>query len=206
MTPTLHCLTQIDNFATLRTLILVRDPILLGRFPTTLGEPSSAKCRIYQPMLYELMTILPSHISDTEVDGTIDAIAKLVENAGGTVEKKQNLGKIKLAYPIKRQRHGVYAMLYINVSAENMQKLDQNLRLADEVVRHMLIARPAGIPTAPFSMVSYTPPLTAEGRRANERDERAPKTSEKIAEKSPAAEEIAGKLDAILESDIMKGV
>lgn len=158
-------------------------------------------------MLYELMAILPSHISDNEVDGTIDTIAKLVENAGGTVEKKESLGKIKLAYPIKRQRHGVYAMLYIEVSSDSMQKLDQNLRLADEVVRHMLIARPDGIPTTEFKMVSYTPPLTAEGRRANERDERAPKAVEKVAEKAAeASEEISGKLDAILESDIMKSV
>lgn len=157
-------------------------------------------------MLYELMTILPSHISDTEVDGTIDAISKLVENAGGKVEKTQNLGKIKLAYPIKRQRHGVYAMFYIEVSSESMKKLDQNLRLADEVVRHLLIARPEGIPTAPFKMVSYTAPLTPEGRRANEREDRAPKSSEKTAEKSVTTEEIAGKLDAILDSDIMKNV
>lgn len=157
-------------------------------------------------MLYELMTILPSHVSDTEVDGTIDAIAKLVENAGGKVEKTQNLGKIKLAYPIKRQRHGVYALLYVEVSSDNMKKLDQNLRLADEVVRHMLIARPEGIPTAAFKMVSYTPPLTPEGRRSSEREDRAPKSSDKHAEKSVATEEIAGKLDAILDSDIMKNV
>lgn len=158
-------------------------------------------------MLYELMAILPSHISDNEVDGTIDTIAKLVENAGGTVEKKQSLGKIKLAYPIKRQRHGVYAMLYVEVPSDKMQKLDQNLRLADEVVRHMLIARPDGIPTTEFKMVSYTAPLTAEGRRANERDERTPKSSDKVAEKAAGAtEEISEKLDAILESDIMKNV
>ncbi|MEK9156589.1 MAG: 30S ribosomal protein S6 [Patescibacteria group bacterium] len=158
-------------------------------------------------MLYELMAILPSHISDNEIDGTIDILAKLVENAGGKVEKTQNLGKIKLAYPIKRQRHGVYAMLYVEVSSDQMKKLDQNLRLADEVVRHMLIARPEGIPTAEFKMVSYTAPLTAEGRRANERDERAPKPIDKVVEKSAVAtEEISGKLDAILESDIMKGV
>lgn len=157
-------------------------------------------------MLYELMTILPSHISDTEVDGTIDAIAKLVENAGGKVEKTQNLGKIKLAYPIKRQRHGVYAMLYIEVSSDQMKKLDQNLRLADEVVRHLLIARPEGIPTAAFKMVSYVAPLTPEGRRANERDDRPKTSSEKAPEKSATTEEIAGKLDAILDSDIMKNV
>ena len=193
---TLHCLTQIDNFATLCALILVHDPILSGC-------PSGPS----QPMLYELMVILPSHISDNEVDGTIDTLAKLVEHAGGTVEKKQSLGKIKLAYPIKRQRHGVYAMFYVEVPSDKMQKLDQNLRLADEVVRHMLIARPEGIPTFDFKMVSYTAPLTAEGRRANERDERAPKSSDKVAEKSAVVtEEISEKLDAILESDIMKGV
>ncbi len=155
-------------------------------------------------MLYEIMTILPAHISETEVDGTIANIAKIAENAGGNVVSSQNLGKIKMAYAIKRQRHGFYVLFYVELAPEKMQKLDQTLRLAEEVVRHITIARPDGKPEAPFTLVSYTAPLTPEGRRAGEREDRAQK-SEK-AEKSSATEEIAGKLDAILESDAVKNV
>lgn len=163
--------------------------------------------QVIQPMLYELMTILPAHVSDVEVDGTIDTIAKLIERAGGTVEKTQNLGKIKLAYAIKRQRHGVYALFYVEMPSDSLQKLDQYLRLSDEVVRHLVVARPEGIPTAAFKLVSYTPPLTSEGRRATDREDRAQKAGEKSAEKSAATtEEIAGKIDAILDADIMKNV
>lgn len=158
-------------------------------------------------MMYEIMTIIPSHISDTEVDGAIEAVAKLVEKESGKVEKTQNLGKIKLAYPIERQRHGTYVLMYAELAPEAMMKLDQNLRLADEVVRHMIIARPEGIPSAEFKLVSYTNPLTPEGRRSSERDDRATKPAERgTTEKVMSTEEIAGKLDAILESDIMKNV
>ncbi len=158
-------------------------------------------------MMYEIMTIIPSRISDTEIDTAIATIAKLVENAGGKVEKTQNLGKMKLAYPIEHQRHGTYVLVYADIAAEVMPKLDQNLRLTEEVIRHLIIARPNGIPTADFKLVSYTVPLTPEGRRASERDDRPVKpSSEALADKALSTVEIEGKLDAILDSDIMKNI
>ena len=161
-------------------------------------------------MLYEIMTILPSQYADTEVDGVISTITKVLEKAGGKVEKTHSFGKIKMAYPIERQRYGTYIMFYVTAEAAAMKKIDGDLRLTDEVLRHMSIARPEGMPKGEFKLVQYTPPLTPEGRRAGEREERtdrperAPRTQETAGKVT--TEELSNKLDQILDSDIMKNI
>lgn len=163
-------------------------------------------------MLYEIMTILPAQYADTEVDGVTGIISKVLEKAGAKVEKTHSFGKIKMAYPIERQRYGTYIMFYVTAEPEAMKKVDGDLRLTDEVLRHMSIARPEGMPKGEFKLVQYTPPLTPEGRRAGEREERsdrperAPRTQAAEATGKVTTEELANKLDQILDSDIMKNI
>ena len=159
-------------------------------------------------MIYEILAIIPSKFSDTEVDGAAQNIAKLLETGGAKVEKTQNLGKLKLAYPIKHVRFGTYVLFYIEAVEEAVQKIDQTLRLADEVLRHMIVVRPEGIPTFTFRMSAYQQPLTPEGRRAGDREERPARQERATAEpeKRMSTEELNDKLDQILDSDIMKNI
>ena len=159
-------------------------------------------------MIYEILAIVPSKFSDTEVDGAIQNVAATIEAAGGKIEKTQNLGKLKLAYPIDHVRFGTYVLFYLSADPSAMLKIDGNLRLADEVLRHVTVARPEGIPTFTFRVSSYQPPLTAEGRRAGERDERPARQERPAAEgeKRMSTEELNDKLDQILDSDIMKNI
>ena len=53
-------------------------------------------------MMYELMYILPSQYSDSEIEGLQKNVADLVVKIGAKVEQSEVLGKIKLAYPIKK--------------------------------------------------------------------------------------------------------
>ncbi len=162
-------------------------------------------------MLYEIMTILPSQYADTEVEGITEVVTKVLEKAGAKVEKTHSFGKIKMAYPIERQRYGTYILFYVNAEPSALSKIDQDLRLTDEILRHMTIARPDGMPKGEFKLVQYTPPLTTEGRRAGEREERTER-SDKPAKSTAdttgkvTTEELANKLDQILDSDIMKNI
>jgi ribosomal protein S6 len=151
-------------------------------------------------MMYEIMTVLPSRIADSEMDSAIEAVSKLIEQVGGKIAKTNNFGKMKLAYPMNGERYGTYVLFYAEVPETSMKKLDQNFRLADEVVRHMVIARPEGIPSGEYRLVAYTAPLTPEGRRTQSDDRVKPAKSAS----SVSSEDMDQKLDAILESDIVK--
>lgn len=159
-------------------------------------------------MIYEIMSVIPSKFSDSEIDGAVASIEAVFTASGAKVEKTTNLGKIKLAYPIDHMRFGTYVLSYITVDGEKVKKIDQDLRLSEFVLRHMIVARPHGIPASNFRMTSYVAPLTSEGRRAGDREER-PRT-ERAAEGAEKARmstaELNDKLDQILDSDIMKNI
>ncbi|MFZ2681741.1 MAG: 30S ribosomal protein S6 [Patescibacteria group bacterium] len=163
-------------------------------------------------MLYEIMTILPSQYADTEVDGVVATVSAVLEKSGAKVEKSHSFGKIKMAYPIERQRYGTYILFYVQAEPEMLKKLDLDMRLTEEVLRHMVIARPDGMPKGEFKLVQYTPPLTPEGRRAGERDERTDRperTGKPVATEAAGkvtTQELSNKLDQILDSDIMKNI
>ncbi len=155
------------------------------------------------------MSIIPSKYSDSEIAGAVTTIETIFTNSGAKVEKTSNLGKIKLAYPIEHIRFGTYILSFITVDGDKVKKIDQDLKLSEFVLRHMIIARPDGIPTANFKMTSYTPPLTSEGRRSGEREDR-PRTerapSEAAEKPRMSTAELNDKLDQILDSDIMKNI
>lgn len=160
-------------------------------------------------MIYEIMSIIPSKFSDSEIEGAVANIEGLFTAAGAKIEKTTNLGKIKLAYPIDHIRFGTYVLTYITVDGEKVQKIDQDLKLSEFVLRHLIIARPEGIPAATFRMTSYVPPLNAEGRRAGEREERPARTdrpAESVEKARMSTAELNDKLDQILDSDIMKNI
>lgn len=163
-------------------------------------------------MIYEIMSIIPPKFSDSEIEGVVVNIEKMFTTAGAEVKKTTNLGKIKLAYPIDKVRFGTYILTYVEVAGEKVAKIDQDLRLSEDVLRHIIIVRPEGIPATVFKMTSYQPPLNAEGRRAGEREDAPRPRTERpgeaaVAEKAKlTTAELNDKLDQILDSDILKNI
>lgn len=161
-------------------------------------------------MIYEILSIIPAKFSDNEIDAVSERIAKMLEAAGAKIEKTINLGKIKLAYAIDHVRFGTYVLVYIEADAQIVKKIDQDLRLADEVLRHMTVARPDGIPVHTPKPTSYVAPLTSEGRRASDKaDDRPVRPHKAVAAvegEKLSTQELDKKLDEILDSDIMKSI
>ena len=152
-------------------------------------------------MIYEVLYIIPSKFSDTEIDGTVEAVGKIFENNGAQVKQTQNLGKMKFSYPINHVTHGTYVLSYISGEELDMKKVDLDLRLADMVLRHTIVKREHGIPTGQFRLVSYQEPLTPEGKRATSK-----KTIKREAATAPvesmSTEDLDKRLDKILETDL----
>lgn len=162
-------------------------------------------------MIYEILTIIPAKFADTEVDAVAERIAKQLEAAGAKIERTENLGKLKLAYPIDHVRYGTYVLFYVEAAAEAMKKIDQAMRLADEVLRHMIVAHPDGIPAHTPKPTTYVPPLNSEGRRSSEKSDERPamrraEVQATVEEKPLSTKDLDKKLDEILDSDIMKSI
>lgn len=161
-------------------------------------------------MIYEILYIIPARYSDSEIEGIQTSVQGLYTKSEAEVKEERNLGKIKFAYPIKKERFGTYILSYVEADAQRMQKIDLDLRLADQVLRHIIVKCEDGIPKAPFTIGSYIPPITPEGKRASQSASiDAPRSSvkrEMPAEPELSEEEIDKKLDEILENDIVDEV
>lgn len=155
-------------------------------------------------MIYELLYILPSQYSETEIEGANKVVAALLKKAGAKIEKTESLGKIKFAYPIKKVKHGTYILNYFTIEDnENLKKLDTDLKHSEEVLRHIFVKREDGIPTHEVQLNSYQEPLTPEGKRsAKEQPPKLVRKQAPVATEKLSTAELDKKLDEILESDI----
>lgn len=178
-------------------------------------EGFSEKNRDRMSKLYELLYLVPGHIADTEVDEAAKVVEAVVTKAGGNVKSRQNLGKIKLAYPIQQVRAATYMLAYIEMEPAATAILDQSLRLSNLAPRHMLLETTPEAAAKTWQLQSYVPPLNEEGRpvhreragRAGVPAAAAPFVAAPIA--APLAdvapmsvEELDKKLDEILETDL----
>jgi small subunit ribosomal protein S6 len=153
-------------------------------------------------MIYEIMYIIPSKYSDSEIGGIQTKVQDLLKKHDAKIEKELNLGKIKFAYPIKRVTHGTYILLFVEVEGEKIQAIDAALRLEAEVLRHLIVKREEGIPEYDIQLTPYTAPITPEGKRVKRAE--STQTSEAVPEKQVSKEEIEEKLDEMLEDDTLE--
>lgn len=156
---------------------------------------------------YELLYIIPAVMTDAEAETAGTKVTDLIKTAGATVLRAENLGKLKLAYPIKRQKHGFYMLVQFDADGSVISKLENDLRLNENVLRHQVTARPEGAEKRVYKLEAYTSPINEEGfalRRAGgdlKRKTPSTPTSSTPMKKGPelSVEELDKKLDAILE-------
>jgi small subunit ribosomal protein S6 len=165
---------------------------------------------------YELLYIVPTQFADTEIDGLREKFGKTIEQTGAKVTRNESLGKIKLAYPVKKQRHGTYVLVHFEAEPTVIAGLDRTLRLSDEVLRHIIVDLAPGSEKKTYQIASYVAPLSEEARdmRRGPSADGAP-APRKVApaiedtavtpkkdEPVMSMEELDKKLDEILDQDV----
>ena len=165
---------------------------------------------------YELLYIIPAQYADTEIDALCAKIAKMMEGTGAKVTRNESLGKIKLAYTVKQQRHGTYVLVHFEAEPSSIKEMERQLRLADEVLRHIVVERDVRTDRKQYVIASYVAPLSEEARDTRKLmgatapmmaasrvapfvDAAQPVRAE---EASMSMEELDKKLDEILDKDV----
>jgi small subunit ribosomal protein S6 len=171
---------------------------------------------------YELLCIVPTLYTDPEISGIQEEVVKLLTGNGAQILRQENLGKIRLAYPIKSQHHGSYILMHFDADPSVITELNRRLRLMDSLLRHTLLTRAPGALQKKFELFSYVAPLTDEGKKERETVPRrapvkpaprkdvavvTPVVAPVMRETAPMTmEELDQKLDKILEGDIAENI
>jgi small subunit ribosomal protein S6 len=87
---------------------------------------------------YELMVILDPELEERTIAPSLDRFLTVVTKAGGTV-KTEIWGRRRLAYEIKKQVEGIYAIVTIESDPAAVAELDRQLNLNESVLRTKLM-------------------------------------------------------------------
>ena len=87
---------------------------------------------------YESVIIINPNLDEEATKSVITKFSDLI-NTDGKVEKVEELGKKKLAYEVKKNTEGYYAVYYFEASPSLIAELERNYRITDEVIKFMTI-------------------------------------------------------------------
>ena len=88
---------------------------------------------------YELMVILDPSIEERTVEASLDKYLNVVRNDGGTVESVDVWGRRRLAYEVKKNAEGIYAVITLNAEPATVKELDRQLTLNESILRTKVI-------------------------------------------------------------------
>jgi small subunit ribosomal protein S6 len=88
---------------------------------------------------YELVYILNPDMTEEAAEARINGFSEFITTREGVVDAVDKWGKKRLAYPIKHFLDGNYILTKFKLSPARSKELEANLRISEDVVRHLLI-------------------------------------------------------------------
>jgi len=155
---------------------------------------------------YELLYVIPATYAENELQPVMDGVTKELTKLEAKITRNDMVGKLKIAYPIKKVRHGYYVIVDMELEPGKIASLDRALRLHSDVIRHQLVMKDTK--SKPVTSLSSVDRIDRE-RPSRKRSERA--TTDRQAAAAPkkdskvdvSMEEIDKKLDKIVEGKIL---
>ena len=91
---------------------------------------------------YEIMYIVDPSLEEDKKKAIVEKVNDII-NADGAVGEVDVWGMRKLAYPINKKTEGYYVVTTFQGNPTLPKELDRRLRIADEVIRHLIINKDA---------------------------------------------------------------
>ncbi len=88
---------------------------------------------------YEIATVLHPDL-EIDLETPLKKVESLITDNGGTIDKKDNWGKRKLAYRIKGQDWGIFVFYQVSMEPESVSAIESVLKITDEVMRYLIIS------------------------------------------------------------------
>lgn len=87
---------------------------------------------------YEICYIISSTFTQEETTPIVSKVEDLLKQHQAQITKKEDMGKLKFAYPIKHQSHGYYQVVEFDLPKKELKSLQESLLLANELLRFLI--------------------------------------------------------------------
>ena len=90
---------------------------------------------------YEIMCIFdPKTTTEAE---TSEMVAEQLGSFGAQISSKEDLGRKKLAYPIKKRTEGLYWLFHFTIDPQKIDELKKALLIKESLIRFLVVKREA---------------------------------------------------------------
>ncbi|ANH37684.1 30S ribosomal protein S6 [Nocardioides dokdonensis FR1436] len=88
---------------------------------------------------YEVMVILDPSLEERTIQPSLEKYLNVITNDGGTVESVDVWGRRRLAYEVKKNAEGIYAVITLNAEPATVKEFDRQLGLNEAILRTKVI-------------------------------------------------------------------
>lgn len=86
---------------------------------------------------YEILVIVDPRPTDEEVAALLGQLGEQLRGLGAEVGHVDNWGRRRLAYEMRKQREGTYAVLEVRAEPAMVREFERQLRLNENVLRFL---------------------------------------------------------------------
>jgi len=90
---------------------------------------------------YELGVVVRADLDQEAFTAEMDRVKATVERFGGNIEKIDEWGRRKLAYPIQKLSEGMYTFITYTAEGNTAAEIENRLRIMENVLRFMTIRK-----------------------------------------------------------------
>jgi small subunit ribosomal protein S6 len=84
---------------------------------------------------YEVMVILDPSLEERTIEPSLDKYLNVVRKDGGSVDAVDVWGRRRLAYEIRKNTEGIYAVISLQAEPATVKEFDRQLGLNESVLR-----------------------------------------------------------------------
>ncbi|MFA5388712.1 MAG: 30S ribosomal protein S6 [Candidatus Omnitrophota bacterium] len=88
---------------------------------------------------YEAMFILKPELDKAGADKILGHMQELIAKHKGTITETKEMGKNRLAYPLKKNKEGLYYLINFSIVPDAISAIKQNLMLNESILRLLVV-------------------------------------------------------------------
>ena len=88
---------------------------------------------------YEIMFIVKSTLDEETIKKTSEDLQKLINKKPSKVIEFKEMGRKKLAYPIKKKENGYYVLTLFQIDGTKLTEVEAKLNITETILKYMIV-------------------------------------------------------------------
>jgi small subunit ribosomal protein S6 len=88
---------------------------------------------------YEVTMVINAGLTDDESRTVLERHKEIIQKAGGVIKFESHWGRRRLAYEVKKQRFGIYCLLFMENDGDGIEEMERQFGYDDKVLKFFVV-------------------------------------------------------------------